>query len=191
MGALKRTVTMEPSDAPVSKRLKRVERQVKAQRPEMKTYQITHSTGATAASVRTVPIADVPQGDGVYQRVGQKIKIWRVDIRGVADPLQDIHLIQAHTGATPAYAEYRGSNGAFLYYNVMNSKFTEWGHVNPVPHQTTSVPFRITRKFRGMEVTFDDSSSTALRNSLFLTFLNHTGSTLNHNCNVTVWFTDS
>lgn len=176
---------------PVQKRLKRVERQVRSQRPEMKVYHVTSTTAVSTGAVGLVQLSDITQGDGVGQRVGNRIKIWRVEIRGEIDAGASVLLLQCHTGATVSYGELDLSRGAGVSPQFLNSKYTEWAFTNVTPHQTTYNPIRIIRKFRGMEVTYPDSTTTALRNRLTLVIQNVTGSSINKSLSARVWFTDA
>lgn len=159
----------------------------------MKHRSVALSTAATAtAAINAICINICQNNDDVNGRVGQKIKLWRVDIRGVVDPAQDVYLLQAHTADAPVYADFYGAGaGSFLNDTKVNTQFTEWHYVRPVPHQTTNCPFRITKKFRGMEVAFDGTNSTPVRNALYLVVKNDSGSSLNYSYSYTIWYTDN
>ena len=74
----------------------------------------------------------------------------------------------------------------------LNSKYTEWAYCNVTPNATGYNPIRIIRKFRGMEVTFKDgTSSEAQRNRLTLVIQNVTGGSINKSLSARVWFTDA
>lgn len=189
--ALKRTVTLEPDQGPVAKRLRRVERQVRANRPEMKFTQIGSNAATATAAITAVNITAIAQGDSVNGRDGNKIKTWRCEIRGEVDPLQDVFLIQSHNGDIPVYADFLPQVGGFVQGTQCNVKFTEWAYMRPSPDQTTNCPVRIVRKFRGMEISFSGLSTAADRNALYLVIKNNSGGSLNHNLSTRVWYTDA
>lgn len=193
--ALKRTVTLEAGDMPVQKRLKRVEAQVKRNRPEMKMYTAAFSglvppTGG-GANLLIVNITAIGQGDGIDERSANKIKVWRVEARGQCDSVVDAYLLQAHGGTAPTNANFDTEtiDGSFVSSGSANVSHTEWSFRQS--RDTTDNRIRMIRKFKGMELSYNGTTASASRNGLYLVFRNPTTGSANAAKGwVRVWFTD-
>lgn len=193
--ALKRTVTLEAGDMPVQKRLKRVEAQVRKNRPEMKMYT-NYFNGAVNVTgggnnLMVVNLTAIAQGDLVADRTANKIRVWRVEVRGSCDDEIDAYILQAHSGATPTNAIFDTETipGSFITGDKSNVTHTEWSFRQG--RETTDNKLRMIRKFKGMEVSYQGTSLTATRNNLYLVFRNPTLSTLTVHGYTRVWFTDA
>lgn len=181
------------TDMPTTKRIRRLEAKVRANRPEMRTFLTPFSiTAASGAASITVGLTNITQGDNVNNRNGTRIKVWRVEVRGLGATAARLHLIQQHGSSTPVYASYTGD---FLNSDVNNTRFTEWA-----THPSTSNPgnslsidgnFKFSRKFKGMVVKYDGSTATPVENGLLLQLVNNSGSSETYTGTVCVWFTDA
>lgn len=192
--ALKRTVTLEPGDMPVTKRLKRIETQVKKNRPEMKFCTVyAGGTGIAGSTTAVYNLTAIGEGDSAGgERDGNKVKVWRVEIRGVISDNLDVYLLQAHTAAAPTSASFGGTASRaapFLTDGATNVTFTEWAHADS--KLTTSYRYSIIRKFRGMEVSFAGTSTTPSRNGLYLVVRNSNTTTEYGGSSCRVWYTDA
>lgn len=193
--ALKRTVTLEAGDMPVQKRLKRVEAQVKRNRPEMKMFTVAFNnlvppTGG-GANLLVINITAITQGDSVDQRSANKIKVWRVEARGQCHNDIDAYLLQAHSGATPTNAIFDTETiaASFIDSGAANVSHTEWSFRQS--RDTTDNRLRMIRKFKGMELSYNGATASATRNGLYLVFRNPTtASAIAAEGWVRVWFTD-
>lgn len=194
--SLKRTVTLEPADMPVQKRLKRVEAQVKKNRPEMKMFTSAFNAlvppSGGGANLLVGNITGIAQGDSVDQRSGNKVKIWRVEIRGTVSNEIDTYLLQSHVPAAPTNANFdtEGIPASFVTALSANVNFTEWAYRQS--RDTTDNQLRIIRKFKGMELSFPGTATTASRNNLYVVFRNPTTTADNSASGwCRVWFTDA
>lgn len=192
--ALKRTVTLEAGEMPVQKRLKRVEAQVKRNRPEMKMSTTLFSgavpiTGGTN-NLLVANITQIAHGDFVSQRAGNKVRVWRVEVRGTCPPEIDAYLLQAHNGVAPTNSSFNTETiaASFVDSSKSNVTHTEWAFRQSRDDSDNKI--RIVRKFKGMELSYDGASITATRNNLYLVFRNPTTSTLVVSGYTRVWFTD-
>lgn len=191
---MKRTVTLEAGDTPVQKRLKRVEAQVKRNRPEMKMSTTAFNgavpiTGA-ANNLLIANITQIAQGDLVSQRSGNRVRVWRAEVRGTCPPDIDAYLLQAHNGTNPSNFIFDTETipASFVNSAKSNVTHTEWAFRQSRDDSDDKI--RIVRKFKGMELSYDGTATTATRNNLFLVFRNPTTSTLVVSGYVRVWFTD-
>lgn len=172
-----------------NKRIRRLERQVAANRPEMKSvasYQASTAVATGAIGYKSLSI--INQGDGSSQRIGSTCKLWRMELRGQIDPLLDIYLIQSKDGSVPTYSDFDAYGSGFV--DSENNNFVEWKFLRVKPDQTTNCPWRITQKFNGMKMEFQNAGGTPFRNSFWLVIKNDSGASLNYTVQVKKWFTD-
>jgi len=176
--------------------VKHVEAQVKRNRAEMKFVTKQFAPGTTATAEATViNLTGISQGDGTDERIGSKIKCWRVDIRGDVSAGLDVYVVQAQDGTPPDKDDFPGTtSGSFIDGTKNNTTLTEWVYHRPIPHISgVPTPFRIIRKFKGMEVVYGSvatAGTTPVRNGLFLVLRNVSGATLSHSLQARVWYTD-
>lgn len=176
----------------LAKRVQRVERQLIAQRPEMKKNITTFSGSLATGGVDVNIVNAVAAGDAGNQRDGDRIRLWRLEVRGQLDPLQDVYLIQSHDGSAPTVNDFSGSTiaGAHILEEYQNSRFTEWAYFRAPPDQTTNCPIRLVKSFKGMNVVWSDDPTTPERNRLYVVVRNVSGATLNHSMSACMWYTD-
>lgn len=175
----------------VAKRLRKVEALARSNRPEMQTKTITVSGSLATNSLVNGLLTNIAQGNGVDERRGDEIKVWRVEIRGLSDVHLDHYLVQLHTTSEPTVAVMNSTPGAFFLDSESNSRFTEWKHYRNFSASGTDDGMRIVQKFNGMRVKYNGSTATsAISNQLCYTVLNRTASTRNVTVTARVWFTD-
>ena len=124
--------TNQYKKASLEKRVGKVERRVAASKPEMK-YQSGDETVVIPPNTsNTVTMTTIAQGTDVYQRIGNKIKVWRIEIRGFCEPVCSNYLIQSKGENIPVSVDFGGSNGAYLDNEDAQNNFVEWKyHKNP------------------------------------------------------------
>ena len=172
-----------------NKRLSRLERQVRNNRPEMKWSSLRQAPTAVATgAIGTLSLDSITIGDSHYNRCGSQIKLWRMEIRGQVDPLLDIYLVQSKDGSAPTYADFDAYPAGFV--DNGNTNLVEWKHIRVKPDQTTNCPYRIIQKFNGMKVEFSNSASSPVRNAMWLVVKNDSGASLNYTLQRKIWFTD-
>lgn len=185
------------SNAPIAKRVKRLERVARASRPEMKTatFSINTTVPALAAGVKGFIASDITtitQGDTINQRSGNRVKLWRVEVRGITAVTLDGYLLQKHVPDLPVEADLVNDSFApYLIESANNIRYTEWAHVQGLYTDADKLTrFKVVRNFKGMEVKYAGSTSTPSENGVCLVFSNSSTGTGYINCSIRIWFTD-
>lgn len=182
------------SDMPLKKRLRRVERQVKLNRPEMKHQTVSVSGTITAGTLNVLALTNIAQGDTIAQRSGDRIRVWRIEIRGINDPAVDNYLIQQHTTTLPTAADFTSTVGAFTLDSLTNTKFTEWKHFgcNLALPVTDAGRFKTSLRFRnGIIVKYGGTGTQPVDNGLVACQLNRSTNDLVAQYTVRIYFTDA
>lgn len=179
-----------PPKGPLAKRVKRVEAMARANRPEMQTITTSTEQLISGGNLFNLPICLLEQGPGVAERSGTRVRVWRIEVRGLAQTgLADLYLIQQHGTDLPALANFGPEPGAFLLDKESNTKFTEWRHYRNA--DSNSVNIKFVQKFKGMHVKYNGALNTPVDNGMNLVYLNRgTGAQL-VNVTVRVWFTNA
>jgi len=190
MPGLKRTVTYE--SAPIAKRLRRVEAMARANRPEMRTKTFSVDGTIATATLVNAEITSISQGDAINERSGDRIKVWRVEVRGISSDELDQYLLQLRTTSLPTIASFGPSPGAYLLDSETNSRFTEWKHYRNVYAKGVTDPVKFQLKFKnGIVVRYNGSSTSPVDNGLVYTVLNRTTTSHTNKVSVRVWYTDA
>jgi len=187
------------SVAPIAKRLRRLERAQRASRPEMKVATFTVNGPVSAASgtplvkgFAGVDCTAITQGDAANQRSGTRIKLWRIEIRGIQPVRLDGYMLQKHVPDDPTQLDFvNAAYGSYLIEASNNIKYTEWAHFSSlyVPSADDS-RFKIVRNFKGMEIKYSGSASAPVENGVYVAWLNSIGIPLTVVASIRVWFTD-
>lgn len=179
-------------DKGVMTRMKRVERRVNALKPEMKHQTFTIATViTTGAPLINANLTNISQGDGQGRRTGNKIKVWRIEIRGVASSQLDTLVVQSHGGTPPAAANFTAGEGTFITDDDLNTSFTEWRHYRNLSTQDNGAPYKLTVRFKtGINVHYDGISTTPASNGLYWVGYNGTATDRPVNLTARVWYTD-
>lgn len=190
MGGLKRTVTYDGPPR-LNKRLRRMETQIRRNRPEMKNKIFSSSANVAAGALTNQTLTNIDQGDDIDERIGNNIRIWRIEVRGNLAVGLDQLVVQQHTTTSPTYASFTTTQGAMIIASNTNSLFTEWHHYNT--RVSSGEQFRYFVKFpKGMVVHFNGTAGTSgCRNEVALTTVNNTAGTLGLSYNARVWYTDA
>lgn len=181
------------SDMPVAKRVKRLERTVAQRKPEMKhiTFDLTATIAANNLSV--LNLCQISQGDLINNRSADRIKVYRIEIRGLASNSLDLYILQAHGPAPPVLANFNGSVGAYILDSQTNSKWTEWKHYrNLYASGTGSEPIKMVQRFSsGITVKYEGTSTTPADNGLYFVALNRLSTEQDTYMTARVWYTDA
>lgn len=177
----------------VNKRLRRVEAMARANRPEMKT--ITWSSVGTVVNgtQNVLDITSIAQGTGVNERVGQHIKVWRIEIRGSSFNSLDHYILQKHGTINPVYSSFGTGQYAFLDDGVSNTQFTEWLSFrnDAVGWGTLSNNREVLRFPKGIIVKYDDAVNAPQQNGLLFVSRNTSTTDYSQNYSIRMWFTDN
>lgn len=177
----------------MNKRLKRVERIQRARKPEMKTATYPISAGTIASGVlSTTQITSINQGDSGSERVGDKIRVFRVEVRGTCGAELDTYILQKHGQDNPVAGDFNSTTGAFLVDTIANKKYTEWAHcVNYGIAYNDQPRFRRVVSFKnGMIVRFNGATATPVDNGLLFCALNRSSTTHSIDATCRIWYTD-
>ena len=188
----------------LTKRVKRVERRAAFNKPEMKSITVSLNamtgTGGTLLADNAVTLLQpcrITQGTGVAERIGDKIRVWRIEVRGVADAGLDQFLIQNHTASDPGISSFTSQIGCYLLDSENNKRFTEWLHYRNY-YSAGAVsgdvsPMKFVQKFRnGIIVKYNGAASTSVvDNAINYVCVNRTGGNRAINCTLRMWYTDA
>lgn len=157
-----------------------------------KTYNIASTIGA--ANLNNIILSNVTRGSAINERNNNKIRVWRIEYRGILPGEMDAYILQAHQLADPVITDFGSTPGAFLDASVQNTKFTQWKHIQSTGQATTSSGrARCVLKFpKGLQVHYDGNLATdAIRNKLYFTLVNNSSATLSSSGSICMWFTDN
>lgn len=179
------------NDYSTAKRLKRVERRVNMYKPEMKSNNYSAvTTSVASAGFFATRLTGLAQGTKTDQRIGQKAKMFRLEIRGMADPGLDIYLVQSKSAVAPVAGDFTTGVGGFVKDG--NTNLVEWRYLRPKPDQVTNSPFRITQSFKtGFNLEYTDDVTTYLaKNCFYLVVRNDTAAAQTFTYSVKIWYID-
>lgn len=192
---LKRPITMvqyapRKRRKTVDSRLRRVEARSRWNRPEMKMRNVNHTASVAATTgIENTDITNIARGDGISERNGNAIRVWRVVVTGESYSSLDNHIIQAVADATPAETNFTTTIGAQLYPSTRSS-LSSWKHF--VPKTTTHRVYASVKFPRGMIVKYSSSTGTSVtKNRIWLTTINRDATARNVDCTVYVFYTDA
>jgi len=178
-------------DMSFSKRLTLVERKANRNKPQMK--HIAHARQVTLATGNrnNLPLHNIAQGSGQFQRIGNKIRVYRIEFRGICDIGLDLYLLQGHNGGEPDFLDFQQRRGGFLLSDKTNTEFSEWVHFSPTQSAGPS-NFKRSRHWKnGLIVRFDGATGNdVIDNSLYITVVNNSGVAQTTDYSVRVWYTD-
>ena len=192
--ALKRKASSPPASASnVSKRLRYVERQVRLNRPEMKHKTFSFNTSIAAGAYGLADLSSITQGTSINERIADRVRVWRIEVRGVADSILDNYIIQCHTTALPQNTDFSAQPGAYILDSLSNTKFTEWKHYRNSALDSTDDPQKYSVRFKnGIIVKYDGALATqCVDNRLVCIHNNRGGVAGTVKLSYRIWYTDS
>lgn len=180
-GAYGRRTRMRYTPLPINR--------LRIQKPEMKMRSYTLNVNTPSAAATSRELTGIAQGSDVANRVGNKVRIWRVEIRGNAIPGSDLYLVQSHNASLPIYANFEGVIGGHILGNLTNTTFTEWKHMTT---RNDNRAFKMVQRFpRGYVAKYQTPDSTGcVDNRLTFIQVNNTAGDALVVCSMRVWFTD-
>lgn len=176
---------------PVAKRLKKVERQVRLNRPELKTFSTGLSALLATNTLSVVKPCNIAQGVDVNERVGNKIRVWRIEVRGTCDNRLDNLIIRKSTATDPVITDFRGTPGSYVL-DEKRTQFIELVH-RQSRDTNSNATFKMSHKFRGgLVVSYNGPAGTdGIDNEVVWCVVNRQAISLATTCSVRVWFTDA
>ena len=183
-------------DYSVTKRLKRAERQIQLNKPEVKSqrffFNSSTDTGGTQiadGAVSVLRICGVSQGTSSDDRIGDKVRIKRIHIRGHVDNRLDYYLIRLNGNTQPKYEDFSPQQGGFLS-NEKSIQFKEVSYMNSL-WRSGETRLNFDRKFNHI-VKFLNNTATGMSDGEFVIVVKNDSGAL-RNCNFcgSVWYTDA
>jgi len=182
-------------NAPAAKRIRRLESQVRRNRPEMHHYTTSTAPTMLANNLNNFHLSNISQGDGINQRSGNRIRIWRIEMSGISDSNTTTHqLIQASGNDVPAISDFTVLGPPLMNDGPLGTKFNVWMRITPAVANVDSSQtfFKKTVKFpKGIIVHYDGGAgSNVVRNRMEFTSINTSGASVACYLSFRVWFTD-
>jgi len=117
------------NDYSVAKRLRKVEALARANKPELKSisFVVAGNMGALTGFAN-VDLTNIAEGTASNERIGDKIHLVSMEIRGLIDPDIDAHAIKCNSTTKPTAALFTGGVGTFLLESETGSRFRELFH---------------------------------------------------------------
>lgn len=196
---LKRTYHITAAEGrTMAKRLRVVERRSKLNKSEMKSITFGATATLGTGGLANVLATNIAEGAGPNDRIGKKIRVWRIEVRGDIGVKMDNYIIQQHTQTQPTATLFGSRQGAYLLDSTANTLLTVWKHHRPTGVSTAiengrnTCNFKMVQSFRGMEVSYStDAATGGVRNLLAFTMLNRSADSQDYDISVRVWFTDA
>lgn len=186
----KRKVAMGPS---VAKKMRSMQMQVYRNRPEMRT-RTSSSAGVVAVdNLSQFNICRIGTGSEIDNRSGNKIRVFRIEVRGRMGTGMDAFILQKKTSSDPTIDSFTGDAGCFINDGDNTTKFTEWMHYRNLKDVNTAAPCKFSKSFKGgMLVHFTGSAGTSVvRNELSVVLVNRSAAAVSYDLSVRVWYTDA
>ena len=184
--------SMAVASQDVTKRLRKVEALARSNRPEVKTTTIVAAGNLAAGSLVNVNSTTIAEGTGPDERIGDRIHIKRIEIRGLIDPDLDAHIIKCNSTTKPTAAVFTSGVGTFLLDSEIGSRFREILHYrNGTSIEDFNSTFSVNRKL-GYSCRFSGSlSSTAQIGGTVVTLINRNTAAKNYAFTVRLYYTDA
>jgi len=176
----------------IAKRLKKVETLARTNKPEIKTVTFVAAGALAAGGIINVDCTNIAEGTASNQRIGDKIHVQRIEIRGIIDPELDSHIIKCNATTKPSAALFTSGVGTFLLQSELGSRFREILHYrNGQTIDDFSATFAVNRKL-GYNCHYSGQlGTTAQIGCTTVTVLNRTTASKNHAFTVRLYFTDA
>lgn len=173
-------------------KFKRLERRVNALKPEMKHATFTLSSVLTTANpFAAANLTEISQGDAVNRRTGNRIKVWRIEVRGLCSSELDTWVVQSHQGIAPIVTQFTSGFGSMITDDDLNSKLTEWRHYRNLNESANFAPYKLVVRFKtGINVKYDGITTTPGDNGLYWVAFNPGTTDRNIDLTARIWYTD-
>lgn len=193
MQSMKRPATTQLS-AQNALKIRKIQKQVYRNRPEMK----TSTTGFNGTLTTAIPITQfvncrMASGTDLAKRIGDKIRVWRIEVRGYTDREIDWYVLQQKTTSQPTSADFSGTGGAYLLDSENTNRFTEWKHYTNSHASTDRTPFKFSHRFKGgIVVKYNGPLGTnVVDNEIVVVALMRATTDQDANATVRMWYTDA
>ena len=179
------------NDYHFTKRLRNVEMLARTNRPEIKSITFVTSRLLSDNAVLNVPVTNILEGTGGNERLGDKVRLIRVEVRGTMDSKIDAHLLKCYSATLPSSANFTSGQGSFLLDSERDSRFQELTHYRSNYTVDQFTKFHIKRNL-GFSAWFNGAAaSTCQRNQVSVTLMNRSGAARNYDFSVRLWYSDA
>jgi len=176
-------------------RVKRVEAKVARSKPEVKSYttQVGDISTVPISTCEYVDLNGIVQGTDNGERLGNKIRVLKIECRGTASPRLGVFLLKSKLSTPPAAADFTGEYGSVLLGNLLGNVYVELVSValKGLSYLDNGV-VRFSRSFKGgLPVSFEDGTTgSCSHNNLYVCLVNKGVSAVHGLLTVRVWYTD-
>lgn len=177
-----------------ARKIARLSKQVARNRPEMKHKDFIFNTQITNTNLFNIDLTDIAQGTDDNERIGRMVRIHTIDIRGRTcnnggsgvDNV-NLYIVSPRDGVNaPLSTDFLGVTCGHPLVNRL-IEFWHWNSQKQLQDVDSLYRFRYQPK-----VHYESQPGTAaIRNSLYLTIRNSSGSNVTPNIAVRVWYTDA
>ena len=176
----------------IAKRLKKVETLARSNKPETKSVTFVAAGTIAAGGIINVDCTNIAEGSSSNERIGDKIHVQRIEIRGLIDPDLDAHVIKCNATTKPTTALFTSGIGTFLLQSELGSRFREILHYrNGQSIEDFNSTFAVNRKL-GYNCHYSGTlGTTAQIGCTTVTVLNRTTAVKNHAFTVRLYYTDA
>ena len=181
-------------------RVKRVEAKVAKQKPETKVYttKVGSLGGLGTATLSYADLGGLVQGTDLGERIGNKIRVHKVEVFGIAGVKLGIFLLKSKLAAAPAIGDFTDTSvstyGSILEGNLLNNVYVVLKQTSVKGlHYTDTGAIQFSRSWKaGIPVSFEDGTTdTVSHNNLYVVFVNRTVGTVLGEATVRFWYTDA
>lgn len=178
-------------DVALRKKVRSIERQMYRQRPEMLTATVSISGTVAANAVTNLKPCQLAEGTGVAERLGDKIRVYRIEVRGQCSTNADVYLIQKKSTSDPTAASFGSTKGGYLLDSLNTNQFTEWRHYRNPNVFSGGGAIKFSKSFRGGHVVkYNGSAGTnVVADELIVSILNRDTTTSAVDLAVRIWYT--
>lgn len=189
--AVKRALFLTPRSAK-RRRRQAIPMGLTIRKPEMKYFSGGISdTEIAGGTFSATELTAIPQGTDVDERIGNRIRIMRVEFRTSNASSEQLgwYLIQGHTQTAPVLADFANVVGGALTPANNNSNFTEWRFWNGTVFKDSP---KIVQRFpKGYVAKYDGpNGADCTHNKLYLCYKHNYTIPATAYCGWRVWYID-
>lgn len=181
----------------VAKRLKRVEKLARSNRPEVKSITFSSTGTITQGTAAVINLTAIAQGAGSNERVGDKITPKLIKCRGLSSVMLDHYLISGNLASTaPAIGNFTSAPGAFVLDAEEGTIFKELYHYRSYDGSysaTGSLPTKFQKKLTSyMKTMYNGTAGTStVRNTIWYVVVNRTTTDVANSMSLRLYYTDN
>lgn len=179
-------------------RVKRVEAKVAAQKPETKVYTAVDfiPAGGTLGgnSVAYFELGDIVEGTGFNERIGNKIRVHKVEVRGLAGTMVGVVLLKSKLAVAPAIADFEGDVVPFIVGNQLGNVYVPLHeHIANKESSALISLIQFSKTFKaGIPVSYEDpTTGSCSHNNMYVVAVNHQTLPATVQLTARVWYTDA